>query len=853
MSSTNSKSIRLASLFAFILLFSLSLQAQTPRERHERIRASVESGDYASALNELGSLRSNDPALFAVNNYDYLVARLSERRGDMATAAAAYQAVSARSSVLSQYALWHLAQFARSTGNLLLEREQLRQLIATAPASLLREAALARLGESFLESGDYASAIAALSPRAAANGTPSAREALTLVAQARLRSGQTDAAREAFNNLLTQLPDPAKPDDFALAAVRGLDQLDSGSIEAALKAAPQLSESEHLRRAGVYNFNRDFAGARRHYLALVERYAQSSNLPDVLYQIGRGFYQEHNFDEAIKFFQRVAAQYPNSPGARDALSFTASSYVRMKRTDEAVAAYRRFIEKYADAPNPERSYLNIIDALREAGRDEEALDWIQQTRTRFKNQLGGALALFMQARIHLTQGAWAAALSDIDALRMESNLGGMNAPGGTNPTEVSFMRAYTLEQMGRTDEAINAYLEIPSGRGEYYGGRATLRLFALAKESHTQGIVDSRLKALRAEAQQALASGQAERARVSLQKALRLTEDAATRSQLLELARRAYASLPAYNGFPASRLLAVGRRDVLTGATREAVANPTHQALADELLFLGLYDEGAPELAVAEKAFDGVSADRSSAQDVGAASDPASASQVKPSSSGAQAARAPSSVPSRDAAYTLAVYYRRGDLANHAVAFAEPIWKKIPADYLIELAPREWVELLYPAPYRAALLEAAPPRGVDPRFVLAIMRQESRFRPEAKSVSAARGLTQFIPSTADDIAAQLGRRDFAQDDLYNPATAILFGSQYMGNLFKQFPDQPQAVAASYNGGEDNVARWLSRARTNDPDRYVLEIGFTQAKDYVYKVLANYWIYQSLYSDQLERR
>lgn len=852
MSLANSKSIRLGLLFALPLLFNLSLQAQTPRERHERIRASVESSDYASALNELNSLRSADPSLFAVNNYDYLLARLSERRGDTATAAAAYQAVSARNSVLTQYALWHLAQFARSTGNLLLEREQLRQLISTTPASLLREAALARLGESFLESGDYASAVAALSPRADAKGTASAREALALVGQAKLRSNQTEGARAAFNSLIAQLPDAARPDDYALVAVRGLDRLDGGSEEAAQKEAPRLSEAEHQRRASIYSFNRDFAGARRHYLALVERYAQTANIPDALYQIARGFYQERNFDEAIKYFQRVTNEYPGSANASDALSFTASSYVRTKRTDEAVAAFRRFIEKYPDAPNPERPFLNIIDALREAGRDQEALDWIQQTRARFKNQVGAALALFMQTRIHLTQGAWAEALADFDALRMESDLGGMRVPGGTNPTEVSYMRAYTLEQMARTDEAISAYLEIPAGRGEYYGGRSTRRLLALAKDSRAQSIIESRLKSLRDDAQQALASGQAERARVSLQKALRLTEDAKARGELLDMARRAYASLPAYNNFPTARLLTVGRQEVLTGTTRPANANPSHQALADELLFLGLYDEGAPELAVAEKAFDGSSADRNSAQGDGT-SDPANASTAKPSGSGAQAVRAQATALSRDAAYTLAVYYKRGDLANHAVAFAEPLWKKVPADFLIELAPREWVELLYPAPYRAALLESAPPRGVDPRFVLAIMRQESRFRPEAKSVSAARGLTQFIPSTADDIAAQLGRRDFSQDDLYNPSTAILFASQYMGNLFKQFPDQPQAVAASYNGGEDNVERWLARARTNDPDRYVLEIGFTQAKDYVYKIMANYWIYQSLYSEQLERR
>jgi soluble lytic murein transglycosylase-like protein/TolA-binding protein len=851
MSSSNSKINRTVFLFILALLFCLSVQAQTPRERHERIRASVESGDYGSAVNELGSLRSADPNVFTLNNYDYLLARLSERRGDTATAATAYQAVVARNSLLSQYALWHLAQFARSTGNLVLEREQLRQLVTTAPTTLLREAALARLGESFMESGDYQSAVAVLGPRAKADGPPTAREALSLIGQAKLRSGQQQAARETFNSLITQLPNPAQPDDYALAAVRGLDELDSGGAEQAQQKAPQLPESEHLRRAGIYSFNRDFAGARRHYQAVIERYPQSAVIPDALYQIGRGFYQERSFEQAINYYQRVANEFPNSPSARDAMSFTASSYVRMKRTDEAVAAYRRFIEKYPDAPNPERPYLNIIDALREAGRDKEALEWIQQTRARFKNRVGGAIALFSQAKIHLAQGAWAEALTDFDALRSESDLGEMRVPGGTSQTEIAFMRAYTLERMGRTDEAISAYLEIPEGRGQYYGGRATRRLRALAKDAKTQGTVESRLKALRTDAQAALEGGQAERARISLQRALRLTDDTTVRGELIETARRAYRALPAYNNFPAPRLLTAGRQTVITSGPRETTPTPSHRALADELLFLGLYDEGAPELAVA-----GSSRPASAANAEGQTQQTTNQAQTSPAKTAGSAGSeqgVSASTPSRDAAYTLAVYYRRGDLANHAVAFAEPLWKQVPADYLLELAPREMVELLYPAPYRAALLEYAPPRGVDPRFVLAIMRQESRFRPEAKSVSAARGLTQFIPSTANEIAAQLGRRDFSQDDLYNPSTAVLFASQYMGNLFRQFPDQPQAVAASYNGGEDNVERWISRARSNDPDIFVLEIGFTQAKDYVFKVMPNYWVYQSLYSEKLERR
>jgi soluble lytic murein transglycosylase len=112
-------------------------------------------------------------------------------------------------------------------------------------------------------------------------------------------------------------------------------------------------------------------------------------------------------------------------------------------------------------------------------------------------------------------------------------------------------------------------------------------------------------------------------------------------------------------------------------------------------------------------------------------------------------------------------------------------------------------------------------------------------------------MMQFIPATANEIATQLKLNDFTQDDLYSPDTAILFGSQYLANLFQQFPNQPQAVAGSYNGGADNLARWIARSKSNDADRYVPEIGFNQTKDYVYKVMSNFWNYQRLYDDRLQ--
>ncbi|MEP6708411.1 MAG: transglycosylase SLT domain-containing protein, partial [Pyrinomonadaceae bacterium] len=740
------------------------------------------------------------------------------------------------------YALWHLSEFARATGNLPAEREYLRQLIATAPSSLFRTAAIIRLGQSFFESGDYAATVAALRQITESKTNSTARAALTLTGQAYLRAGQTRPAHDAFDRLISQAPDPAKPDDYALQAARGLDELDGYKQGAENSSEPRLPENEHLRRANIYQFNRDFASGRRHYQSLVADYPQSGSVADALYQIGRGLFQEGKYEDAITYFRQVLGQSSANPSARDALSTLASAQNRLKRTDEAVASYKLFIERYPGAPNAERPYLNISDALREAGRDNEALEWVQRTRALFKGQTAATLALFSQARVHFAQGAWSAALDDVSALQQERDLGSAQTAGATTASEVAFMRAYALEQLDRIDEAAEAYLGIPDGRNEYYGAQATLRLRGLARQPEKQNTLARKLDSLRATARQALDSGDAEHARVATQTALRLTDDVAITRDLLEIARRAYANLPAYNSFPSLGLISLGRQELLADSAIDvgrAGANeePSHQKIADELLFLGLYDEGTPELAASRTEKAPASKQTAEAIDSKTPGNASGNAQPQPSSANFD--------------YTLAVYFLRGGNANQALRFATPLWKNVPRDYLLELAPRQFVELLYPTPYAPAFLAQAAGRGVDPRFLLAIARQESSFRPEAKSAAAARGLMQFISATAGDVATQLGRSSFREEELYDPSIAILFGAQYISNLFKRFPEMPQAVAASYNGGDESVARWVARARSSDPDRYVLEIGFAQTKDYVYRVMSNYRAYQRLYSNQLQ--
>ena len=806
--------------FLGLVLFAQTVLAQSLQERSDAIRAATEAGRVSDSLAALQSLKAANAMGFAANNFDYLLARLLEQTGDRAGASANYEAALARHSPISQYAIWHLAQLARSAGDLTLERERLRQLLMTAPTTLLRDAAIIRLADSFSESKDYLSAVSTLRPLTESAKVPLARQALMLSAEAYLQAGKSNEAREAFNKLVLKMPDSSRPDDFALAAVRGLDALDKAESK-------DLSDSDHLFRAGIYQFNRDFDAARLHYRSSLERNGPGASMADSLFQIGRGYYQQGKFDEALQSLTKVTKLTGSDSSIRDALALQAATYGRLKRTDDAVSSYKEFIQRYPTAPTPERPYLNIIDVLRDAGRNDEALSWVRQTREHFKNQLGSTLALFSQARIHLAQGGWNAALADLDELLQSQDLGGLKTSGGTVSSEVIYLRGLALEQLGRYEQAIDAYLSIPEGRNEYYGFRADERLGVLTGNQKALPIVTTRIETLRAAAKRQLENNEVDAARRSGQTALRLEIEAGKRRELRDIVQRAYASLPVYN-FPSYEVLSLGRQEVLASPQKSNEAAVTHQLLAEELLFLGQYDEGALELAAAR-----------------------SESQTAKPEQDKNIAPVNGSKANGDAAYTQAVYFLRGGMPYPAVRFAEQTWRAIPSDYLIELAPRQLAEMLYPIPFRDSVIKNSQARQLDPRFVLSIARQETRFQADAKSIAAARGLMQFIAATADQTARELGRRDFDQDELYNPDTAIQFGTQYLSTLFQQFPNQPQAVAAAYNGGPDNVARWIARSSSQDADRYVPEIGFAQSKDYVFRVMSNYWVYQKLYNESLQ--
>lgn len=416
---------------------------------------------------------------------------------------------------------------------------------------------------------------------------------------------------------------------------------------------PMLSAAEHAYRADVYSSNRLFKEAREHWQFVLDNYAtDASVMPKTLLGIGRSYMWEREYEKAIVYFDRAVKDYISTKEGRESLAFKGASLVRLSKNNEAAKTYEQYTIMFPTGERIESSYLNIIDALREAKRYDEANAWVDKAAQRFSGMPTATNALHARLRMEIHRGDWTRAVAAADALRNAGNFRGAMA----SLDEVNYLRAFALEKADRKAEAIAAYTTIPNSFTSYYGGLATERLRKLS---------------------------------------------------------------PNYVAKTAS---------------------------------------------------------------------------VSPS------------------------------------------------------AVRD-----FPAPYRNELLRYAKPKGIDPRFMLAIMKQESSFRPNAKSPAAARGLLQLVYDTALKYNKKAGFPNLQAEELYRPDVNIAIASIYIDELLDEFGGLYEAVAASYNGGEDNAARWLNRSKPKEPAIFAAEVGFAESKNYVFKVMNNYRIYRELYTEDLSRR
>lgn len=194
--------------------------------------------------------------------------------------------------------------------------------------------------------------------------------------------------------------------------------------------------------------------------------------------------------------------------------------------------------------------------------------------------------------------------------------------------------------------------------------------------------------------------------------------------------------------------------------------------------------------------------------------------------------------PSRFARRLLAwARARAGDLPG-SVAAAEALavsWSPSPGSHESDL----W-KLAYPLAYFPVVHRWASSHGVDPLLVLAVMREESRFRPDAVSSAGAVGLMQVLPATARDVDPEIGA-----SRLTHPETNVRLGTAYLARQLREFRGDVVMALVAYNAGPGAARRFRDQP-TTDIDEFVEGIPYAETRDYVKRVLESYGIYRWLY-------
>lgn len=159
----------------------------------------------------------------------------------------------------------------------------------------------------------------------------------------------------------------------------------------------------------------------------------------------------------------------------------------------------------------------------------------------------------------------------------------------------------------------------------------------------------------------------------------------------------------------------------------------------------------------------------------------------------------------------------------------------------------EKLRFQYPIAYSENVGTVARSADIDPFLILSIMKVESLFEPSAKSGVGAIGLMQLMPFTAYSIARQTNDQHFKFKEIASSGKNIQYGAIYLKRLLEYYQGNVFLVAAAYNAGPLAVNRWINRCGSCSIDVFVEEIPYSETRNYVKKVIENYYNYHALYS------
>lgn len=137
---------------------------------------------------------------------------------------------------------------------------------------------------------------------------------------------------------------------------------------------------------------------------------------------------------------------------------------------------------------------------------------------------------------------------------------------------------------------------------------------------------------------------------------------------------------------------------------------------------------------------------------------------------------------------------------------------------------------------------------VPVELAISVARQETEFRDRAVSPKGAVGVMQIKPSTAKEVAGNVGLSGDIRNLLRNRETNVLMGAAYLSERLEEFSGSYILAIAAYNAGPRRVTEWFAeigdpRDPHVDPIDWIEQIPFGETRNYVMRVLEALTVYR----------
>ena len=154
----------------------------------------------------------------------------------------------------------------------------------------------------------------------------------------------------------------------------------------------------------------------------------------------------------------------------------------------------------------------------------------------------------------------------------------------------------------------------------------------------------------------------------------------------------------------------------------------------------------------------------------------------------------------------------------------------------------------FPMPLKDTVMRKAKEIQLDPAYVYGLIRQESRFIMDAKSVVGAAGLMQVMPATAKWTAKKIGMTNFQPHQITDQEINVAIGTGYLKLVLDDFDGSMPLAAAAYNAGPSRSRNWR-KGPVLEAAIWAENIPFNETRDYVKKVLSNTTNYAAIITGQ----